>query len=42
MEDAHHITFHSWFIDHVQSLLLKGIKLPKEIVLLAQALHDGE
>ncbi|XP_071685176.1 uncharacterized protein [Lolium perenne] len=35
VEAEHHRTFHLWFIDHVQSLLLKGTKLPAEIVLLA-------
>jgi hypothetical protein len=28
VEAEHHRTFHLWFIDHVQSLLLKGTKLP--------------
>jgi hypothetical protein len=35
VEVEHHRTFHTWFIDHVQSLLLKGTKLPEDIVLLA-------
>jgi hypothetical protein len=35
VEAEHHRTFHIWFIDHVQSLCLKGTKLPAEIVLLA-------
>ncbi|XP_051202273.1 uncharacterized protein [Lolium perenne] len=35
IEVEHHRTFHTWFIDHVQSLLLKGTKLPEDIVLLA-------
>ncbi|KAK1644553.1 hypothetical protein QYE76_062358 [Lolium multiflorum] len=35
VEAEHHRTFHTWFIDHVQSLLLKGTKLPEDIVLLA-------
>lgn len=33
---AHHSNFHTWFVDHVQSLSAKGIGVPEEVNLLAQ------
>lgn len=36
VEVAHHQQFLKWFIEHVHSLMHKGVELPQEVVLLAQ------